>query len=156
MILYHGFYMPIDDPDLKHSRTNLDFGVAFYTTPLYEQAHKWCNRFEKSDQGKFVSSYELDESAFSDLKILKFEAYSEEWLDFIIRCRKGNDASDWNLVIGSVANDKVINTVELFLDGLIDKVTAIGRLKFEKPDLQIAFRTPISLQYLHFLESEKL
>ncbi len=60
------------------------------------------------------------------------------------------------LVIGSVANDKVINTVELFLDGLIDKVTAIGRLKFEKPDLQIAFRTPISLQYLHFLESEKL
>lgn len=148
--------MPVDDPDLKHSRTNLDFGVAFYTTPIHEQAIKWCNRFEKSRLDKFVSSYEFDESARSDLKILEFEAYSEEWLDFIIQCRKGNDNSDWDLVIGSVANDKVFNTVELFLDGLIDKANAIGRLKFEKPNLQIAFRTPISLHYLHFLESEKL
>ena len=148
--------MPVDAPDLKHSRTKLDFGIAFYTTPLHEQALKWCNRFNKPGQDRFVSLYEFDESAFSDLKILRFDEYSEEWLDFIVRCRKGEDISDWDLVIGSVANDRVFNTVELFLDGLIDKTNAIGRLKFEKPNLQIAFRTPRSLLYLHFLESEKL
>ena len=35
---------------------------------------------------------------------------------------------------------KVFNTVELFFDGLIDKTEAIGRLRYEKPNLQIAFR----------------
>lgn len=31
----------------------------------------------------------------------------------------GKDATDYDLVVGGVANDKVFNTVELFFDGLI-------------------------------------
>lgn len=42
MILYHGSYLEIVKPDLKHSRDNVDFGRGFYTTPIYEQAEKWC------------------------------------------------------------------------------------------------------------------
>ena len=34
MILYHGSYLEIPNPDLKHSRANVDFGLGFYTTPL--------------------------------------------------------------------------------------------------------------------------
>ena len=40
MILYHGSYMEIAEPDLVHSRTNVDFGCGFYVTPLYEQGCK--------------------------------------------------------------------------------------------------------------------
>ena len=54
------------------------------------------------------------------------------------------------------ANDKVFNTVELFTDGLINKIEAIRRLKYEKPNLQISLRTKRSLDYLHFKRSEKL
>lgn len=36
MILYHGSYVEIAKPDLKHSRLNVDFGRGFYTTPIYE------------------------------------------------------------------------------------------------------------------------
>ena len=46
MILYHGSYLEVQTPDLVHSRENLDFGRGFYTTPLYEQAIKWCERFK--------------------------------------------------------------------------------------------------------------
>ena len=60
------------------------------------------------------------------------------------------------MVIGGVANDKVFNTVELFFDGLIDKTEAIGRLRYEKPNLQIVFRTDKALTYLHFEGSEQL
>ena len=67
----------------------------------------------------------------------------EEWLDFILNCRSGNDATDYDIVEGGVANDKVFNTVELFFDGLIDKTEAINRLRYEKPNLQICFRTCI-------------
>lgn len=34
MIVYHGSYMEISAPDIKHSRTNLDFGRGFYVTDI--------------------------------------------------------------------------------------------------------------------------
>ena len=81
---------------------------------------------------------------------------SEEWLDFILNCRSGKDSTDYDLVVGGVANDKVFNTVELFFDGLIDKTEAINRLRYEKPNLQISFRTEKALSLLHFEGSETL
>ena len=53
-----------------------------------------------------------------------------------------------------MANDKVFNTVELFFDGLIDKAEAIKRLRYEKPNVQICFRTERALSLLHFEGSE--
>ena len=46
--------------------------------------------------------------------------------------------------------------VELFFDGLIDKTEAINRLRYEKPNLQISFRTEKALSLLHFEGSETL
>ena len=126
MILYHGSFLEIAKPDLAHSRPNVDFGRGFY------------------------------ESRESELKMLKFDSYSEEWLDFILNCRSGKDSTDYDLVVGGVANDKVFNTVELFFDGLIDKAEAINRLRYEKPNLQICFRTEKALSLLHFEGSETL
>ena len=88
--------------------------------------------------------------------MLKFDSYSEEWLDFILNCRSGKDLTDYDLVVGGVANDKVFNTVELFFDGLIDQVEAINRLRYENPNLQICFRTENVLSLLHFEGSETL
>ncbi len=56
-----------------------------------------------------------------------------------------------DIVIGGVANDKVFNTVELFFDGLIDKKEAINRLRYDKPNLQVCFRSRKAIdEYLHF------
>ena len=68
--------------------------------------------------------------------------------------QKGNDATDYDIVIGGAANDKVFNTVELFFEGLINKAEAISRLRYEKPNLQICFRTEKALELLHFEGSE--
>ena len=156
MILYHGSFVVVDKPDLTHSRPNVDFGKGFYTTPIYEQAEKWCGRFKRRSKDGIITSYEFDETAYATLKALKFDAYSEEWLDFILNCRRGQDNTDYDLVIGGVANDKVFNTVELYFDGLIDKKEAINRLRYEKPNLQMAFRTEKALSYLRFEGSVKL
>ena len=157
MILYHGFYMEIAEPDLVHSRPNVDFGKGFYTTPLREQAVKWCGKFKRRGKSAFLSIYEFDETALAHLKVCQFDTYSEEWLDFILTCRREKDTSDYDIVIGGVANDKVFNTVELYFDGLIDKAEAIKRLRFEKSNLQICFRTPRALkEYLHFQGSEQI
>ena len=61
-----------------------------------------------------------------------------------------------NRLRNGVANDKVFNTVELFFDGLIEKLEAIRRLRYEKPNLQICFRTQKALDALRFERSEKV
>lgn len=154
MILYHGSYLEICKPDLVHSRRNVDFGQGFYVTPLYEQAEKWVGRFKRLGKEGIVSKYVFDDNRKAELKVLEFDFYSEGWLDFILNCRSERDTSDYDLVIGGVANDKVFNTVELFFDGLIDKKEAIKRLRYEKPNLQICFRTEKALEFLRFEGSE--
>lgn len=156
MILYHGSFLEIVKPDLQHSRLNVDFGRGFYVTPLYEQAAKWCSKFKHRGKDGIISCYEYDENREIGLKTLKFNSYSEEWLDFILNCRRGNDQTEYDLVTGGVANDKVFNTVELFFDGLIDKIEAINRLRYEKPNQQICFRTEKALSLLHFEGSESI
>ncbi len=157
MIVYHGSYLDIPTPDLLHSRKNLDFGRGFYTTPLYDQAVKWCEKFKRRGKNGIVSRYSFNESVLQELKVLKFDSYSEGWLDFILKCRSGNDATDYDMVIGGVANDKVFNTVELYFDNLIDKREAIRLLRYEKPNLQICFRTQKILdEYLHYEGSEQV
>ncbi len=156
MIVYHGSFVIVDNPDLKHSRPNVDFGKGFYVTPIYEQTEKWCSRFKRRGKDGIVSRYMFNEDACQTLKVLTFDAYSEDWLDFILNCRRSQDVTDYDLVIGGVANDRVFNTIELYFDGLIDKTEAINRLRYEKPNLQIAFRTEKALSYLQFEGSERL
>lgn len=156
MILYHGSYTKVEAPDLKHSRKNVDFGVGFYVTSIYEQALKWSLKFKQREKDSFISSFLFDEDNLNKLNVLKFDDYSENWLDFILNCRNGLDTSNYDLVIGGVANDKVFNTVELFFDGLIDKAEAIKRLRFEKPNIQLCFRTPLALSFLTFIKTTKL
>lgn len=157
MIVYHGSFLEIPRPDLKHSRKNVDFGCGFYTTPIYEQAEKWCDKFKRRGKAAVISCYELDERAYEETKVKIFTSYCEEWLDFILQCRSGCDNTDYDMVEGGVANDKVFNTVELYYDHLIDKREALKRLQYEKPNLQICFRTEKVLKnYLHFKGSKKL
>lgn len=61
---------------------------------------------------------------------------------------------EYDIVIGGVANDKVFNTVELYFEGLVDKKEALNRLRYEKPNLQVCFRTEEAIKALRFEGSE--
>ena len=157
MIVYHGSNVEVEKADVSHSRKNVDFGKGFYVTTVKEQAINWCMRFKRRKENAIISIYDLDEKRIEKYKVLEFKDYSEDWIDFILKCRSGEDNTDYDIVMGGVANDKVFNTVELFLDGLIDKLEAIKRLKYEKPNYQIAFRTQNSIDdLLRFKGSEIL
>ena len=83
MIVYHGSYLEINNPDLSHSREDVDFGKGFYVTPIKQQAVKWCSKFKRRGKNGIVSVYKWKECEQGNLKILKFDSYSDEWLDFI-------------------------------------------------------------------------
>ena len=156
MILYHGGMEAIASPDLVHSRKAVDFGPGFYVTPIYDQARRWSEKRKRRFGMAAISKYEFDESAAADLKVLRFESYSEAWLDFIVRCRALEDVSDWDIVSGGVANDKVFDTLEAFFDGFATKAQTIDRLRMGTPNMQLCFRTSAALQTLRFIGSEQI
>lgn len=158
MRLFHGSYLSVEKPDISFSRSNVDFGKGFYTTPIWEQAVSWANRFKRKHGRSVVSSYEIDMDALrSQNTILTFKEHSEEWLDFVVACRCGENTGNYDIVIGGVANDRVFDTIQLYFDGLIDKSESIKRLCYDRPNLQYCFRKQTVIDdYLKFISSEVL
>jgi len=157
MILYHGSFTEVSKPDFWRGRDKLDFGKGFYTTPYIEQALKWSERFLRRHGSRVVSSYEFNETeARKNLRILEFPKYSEDWLDFITLCRMGAGTNEnYDLIIGSVANDKVFDALEAYFNGYSDKVAAIRKLRYEEPNLQYCFANQETIdKYLSFISSE--
>ena len=57
-----------------------------------------------------VLTFEIDDTAWRDLHVLRFEEYSEEWAKFILLNRSNSTASPahkYDVVIGPIANDRV-------------------------------------------------
>ena len=154
MTVYHGGAQIVVSPDLLHSRRAVDFGAGFYVTPIYEQAKRWCEKRKRVNGEAAISEYAFDEAAASVLKTLRFQSYSEEWLDFIVKCRGLQDESEWDIVIGGVANDKVFDTLEAFFDGFATREQTIGKLRMADPNLQICFRTEAALRTIRFVGGE--
>ena len=141
MKLYHGSTQIVEKPLVSYGRDNLDFGKGFYTTNLQEQAEKWVQRFILLGKKGFINIYDFQDKDIKEKRRYKiFSEYNEEWLDFILSCRSGGkDYLSYDIIEGGIANDKVFNTIELYLSKLIDKSEALKRLKFEKPNNQICF-----------------
>lgn len=140
MEIYHSSYISVESPDIIFSREFLDFGKGFYLTTLYDQAVKYAQRFKRRKRPAWLSTYELEFNP-ADWKILQFDSYSREWLQFVANCRKGQDESDYDLIIGGIANDEVIQTIERYFAGEISENDALGLLKYEKPNNQYCIRS---------------
>ena len=156
MILYHGGTEAVMHPDCKKGRPDLDFGQGFYVTLLQEQAEGFARRKARDRKGKpVISVYEFDyEAAIKDCAYLNFEFYDEAWLDFVVDSRSGlKPWANYDIVEGGVANDRVIDTVELYTIGILDKTSALGRLSEHQPNHQICILSQAILdKYLKFVE----
>ena len=152
MKVYHGSYTKVDRIDLSKCKPNKDFGRGFYVTKFRNHAEEWAKVIgEKYGTEGFVSEYEFSENDFtkSICKIKYFEAYNEEWLDFVVKNRDKNretSAHDYDIVIGPVADDKVQNTLRLYLKGKISKEKFLKMLTYHEETHQICFCKLNSLQ----------
>ena len=45
MTVYHGGYMPVEQPQIRIGRNTKDFGMGFYCTGIKEQAQRWARRY---------------------------------------------------------------------------------------------------------------
>lgn len=156
MKLYHSSDIAVTSPDVIHSRDYLDFGKGFYLTSIRGQAVKYAQRFLRRQRDAWINEYELDYMP-AEWKILVFERYDREWLKFVAKCRAGNDDSDFDMIIGGIANDRVIQTLDRYFEGELSENEALGMLRYEKPNIQYCIRSQKMLdECLKHTESKQL
>lgn len=157
MKLYHSSNIIVEFPDTMHSRNYLDFGRGFYLTSLYDQAIKYAQRFKRRGQTAWLNTYKISLSEKKLWKIKRFETYDKDWLDFVAQCRNGNDVGDYDMIIGGIANDRVIMTLDRYFSNEISQEEALGILRFEKPNIQYCIRSERMLQEcLTYIESKQI
>ena len=140
--IFHGGTEIVERPRVDVGREGLDFGRGFYATERMEQARSWADRNSRQRLiSPVVNEYFFDDSkAKEGFKFRVFAEYNIEWLDFIVRCRGGYDpSSEYDYIEGGVANDRVIDTVEGYINGTIDAGHALIELSKHQPNHQICF-----------------
>ncbi|MBF1626955.1 MAG: DUF3990 domain-containing protein [Prevotella sp.] len=159
MRVYHGATAEIRFPLVHVGRRDLDFGKGFYVTPIMEQASSWACRPANKHKEHWLNVYDIDYNAvISEFRSKTFHSYNEEWLDFILSCRQGEDKwKAFDFIEGGIANDRIFSTIELYTSHLISKQEALSRLIYENPNQQMCIiNQKIITQHLTFIESQKL
>ena len=160
IIVYHGGTETIENPICKFGRKNLDFGQGFYVTNLREQAITWANNMARNRKMPAVlNRYRLDrEAILQNARCKIFKTYDKEWLEFIVGNRTGQElAKNYDYVEGGVANDRVVDTINLYIAGLMELSTALRELSKHQPNNQICILSQDLInKYLEYDGTEEL
>ncbi|MDR0866330.1 MAG: DUF3990 domain-containing protein [Candidatus Symbiothrix sp.] len=160
MRVYHGSYAKIENIAFTKCRPYRDFGKGFYVTKIRSQAEYWAERRGRRNDNKgYVTEFEFIETAFEhwEFKVLRFENYNEEWLDFVIMNRNRTlpiPAHDYDIVEGPVADDDVTNRIDDYIESRVSKADFLEELTFHRPTHQICLCTHQSLQALERIDKK--
>lgn len=158
--LYHGSNVDVTEIDLQRCRRGKDFGRGFYLSDDLAQAEKMAEiTVGREECGRpTVMAYEFDEtllSGASELRVMRFFAYTEEWARFVLlnrKNRKDMQAHDFDIVYGPIADDKVGVQIRLFTQELITIDTLVKELSYVRPTFQYFFGTPRAIKMLNRVE----
>ena len=159
MLLYHGSNIVVREPKILKSQRFLDFGAGFYMTSDFEQARKWAVRTAaRREEGvATISVFEINDDYVDRVKVRTFARPDRDWLRYITVHRTGNPpADDYDMVVGPVANDQAIRTVNNYLKGYFPEDVAIKLLLPQKLKDQYLFRTEKALSLLAFKEARQV
>ena len=157
---HHGTFAKIGAIDLNKSRSRTDFGKGFYMGNNLGVARKWAISQSMASDTPVVVRYVLRDEIFDlcegSLNRLWFTAPTVEWLDFVRDNRRidvpnapdKEPRHDFDIVYGPIANDKVADVVDEYVDGLITADEAIQRVKVVPSVFQMSFHTSLALTYV--------
>lgn len=160
VIVYHGGTEIVEHPDCKCGRRYLDFGQGFYVTDIRKQAEDLAMLMAaRRKETPVLNRYRLNRDAImAEAHCMVFKAYDEDWLEFIVASRQGQPVADaFDYIEGGVANDRVVDTVNLYMTGLMVKPTALRRLSEHQPNNQMCLlNQEITDKYLLFDGTEDI
>ncbi len=148
--------LTIERPQLMKGQRALDFGAGFYLTSSQEQAAKWSRTVtRRNGKGRpIVSIFELDLNTIVGLRVLKFDTADGNWLDYVVKNRRGESTvDDYDVVIGPVANDNTLPVIDDYMAGVYTKEEAVKRLLPQNLTDQYAFKSIKAITLLNFKEA---
>lgn len=148
--IYHGSNVIVEKPRIMLNGHYKDFGYGFYCTKLEKQAKRWA--LTKRGESVVNSYFYMQDDT---LKTCVFEQMTEEWLQFVVNCRRGIEHS-YDIVEGPMADDQIWDYVEDFMEGNISDTAFWELVRFKYPTRQIVFCTEAALKMLCFEGSVKL
>ena len=178
MVLYHGSYCVVENPDLEKCAAFKDFGRGFYLTTSKEQAKSFAKISATKAKSRgiipydekfaYISFFKVDN--IDDLKSFAFETADIDWLHCIVAHRKEGSFSevrksmqDYDVISGKIANDDTNATIIAYMSNVFgtmgseqaDKM-CISLLLPERLKDQFCFRSDKAISKLEFLKSEKV
>jgi hypothetical protein len=157
MLLYHGSNMEVVEPRLVEQTRGLDFGAGFYLTTNEAQAARFSEIVAKRKKCGVatVSVYEFDMgTAEGTLAIRRFKFADAEWLRFVAQNRlKIHQGDIHDIVVGPVANDTVMPTIQTYLAGFITEEATLATLKTSKLADQVCIKSDRALSLMRFVNS---
>jgi hypothetical protein len=133
--------------------------MGFYLTSDFEQAKKWAIRTtNRREEGiPTISVFHSADSELKTLDVLVFETANKDWLKYISANRTGTLTEDLHdIVIGPVANDQAIRTINNYLKGYLTEDIAIQLLLPQNLKDQYNFKTEKALSFLQFIEAKDI
>lgn len=178
MVLYHGSYCVVENPDLKKCAAFKDFGRGFYLTTSKEQAKSFAkisatkakSRGDIPNTEKFAYISFFKVSDIDDLESFAFKTADVDWLHCIVAHRKEGSFTearkamqDYDIISGKIANDDTNATIIAYMGNVFgamgseqaDKM-CISLLLPERLKDQFCFRSDKAISKLEFLKSEKV
>ena len=93
-------------------------------------------KVEQLESGSpIVMEYEVNETEWEELRVLRFDSYSEEWAMFILANRNNKSKKaihDYDIVIGPIADDRVGLQLWRYETHSIDLSTLVRNLQYMK------------------------
>lgn len=102
-----------------------------------------------------VSCYEFDEKLLDApaMQVMHIAGPTVNWLDFVVRNRRGAVLHNYDLVMRPVANDKLYATIQLYEQGILSASAAIDQLQGHVLFDQLSFPTKKACEHLVFSDA---
>lgn len=108
------------------------------------------NKISTAEVSKLFRQHQVFEKIILQHEYLHQVSF-EEVLEFIRENRsKGGLQHDYDVVIGPVADDNTMETIQLYIAGILSVDEAVDRLKYSRVNNQVSFHTEKSLECLRF------
>lgn len=178
IVLFHGSYVEVNNPDLRYCADYKDFGRGFYLTTSKAQAESFArlstakaiasDKIASIQDYGVVSSFVVDDIA--DLTQKVFESADRDWLHCVVGHRKRDsftqivdDLKHFDIIAGKIANDSTNSTITAYMSntfGVIGSDRAdqicIELLLPNRLENQFCFRSSKALGCLKYKGSEKV
>ena len=178
IILFHGRYCEVKEPDFSQCAAMRDFGRGFYLTTSEKQAEDFVRpsirkavaqgSISPNQNYGYVSRFEFYKK--EDIAEYLFETADKDWLHCVIGHRKNNTFPEiveamkkYDIIGGKIANDQTNITITTYLIGGYGDIGStkaddfcISQLIPERLTDQYCFRTNKALDCIKFSGSERI